>query len=206
MKTYYIVKYFLNLNESYSDANPYVHMEYSDLGDAYKAFERECFPGTCWELIDSSLLTDDRIIGIAMCVPDILNELHQITILIRASDKDKCDELADAYILDYLEDRNKEAWLDEHLADHDIYKVLLGEEVLITPITQDKADQEMLDFYRNEFYEPVRTNLSHVLYAWHYISEDSAVNEYVLYVKASGLTEAIEVKNDFLRYYVDRVG
>ena len=205
MKTYYIVKYMLNLNEIPTVVESYLHMEYSDLGDAYKAFERECFPGTCWELIDSSLLSDDRIIGIAMCIPDILNELHQITILIRASDRDKCDELADSYVLDYLEDRNKENWLDEHLADHDIYKVLLGDEVFIAPLTQDEADQEAFELSVSRFYEPVRTNLSHVLYAWHYLPDDSAVDNYVLHVKASGLTEAMGVKDDFLRYYVDRV-
>lgn len=113
---YYLLKIPLNMNDEKTVVTPSEEMAFDiwHADEAYEHFAKSCYPTTNWEILGPEPQKQNYVIAYSVSIPDIYNELHNITLLIRATDDDSCDDAAAVWILDYLNDWKKELWLLDH--------------------------------------------------------------------------------------------
>ena len=81
--------------------------------DAYHHFAKMCYPTTNWEISGPEPNKQNYVIGYSISVPDIYNEMHDVNLLVHAVDEEGCDDACAVFILDYINDYEKEQWLLE---------------------------------------------------------------------------------------------
>ena len=110
---YYLLKIPLNMNDEKTVITPSEEMAFDiwHADEAYEHFAKSCYPTTNWEIIGPKPNKQNYVIAYSVSIPDIYNELHNITLLIHATDDDSCDDAAADWILDYQNDILKAEWL-----------------------------------------------------------------------------------------------
>ena len=100
---YYLLKIPLNINDpSPITASEQIAFDIYHADDAYNLFAKSCYPTTNWEITGPEPQKKNYVLGYAVSIPDILNELHNITLLIHAVDEEGCDDAAADFVLDYI--------------------------------------------------------------------------------------------------------
>lgn len=113
---YYLLKIPLNMNDEHTVVTASEQMAFDiwHADEAYEHFAKSCYPTTNWEILGPEPQKQNYVIAYSVSIPDIYNELHNITLLIHAVDEEGCDDAAADWVLDYQNDILKAEWLKDH--------------------------------------------------------------------------------------------